>query len=178
MLWLELWEEPELRCCALSRLSFCDLHGFLGLSGPSPSSGCKAVWSTSRRSEAQPQRSCTLAGACGPALATPPTPIMAALDQVVSLLAAGDFYSAHQKARTTAARLLAGPRRATAAPTTATATFDKKAQDAAELLWETARRLLEEGQVGSGADLAIMLVGVWDARGVACGDQQRGEQPS
>lgn len=102
---------------------------------------------------------------------------MTALAQIVSLLAESDFYSAHQKARTSAARLLAAPRRAPA-PSVATPapTFDKKAQEAAELLWETSRRLLEAGQIGSGADLAGLLVNtVWDSRGVSCGETERGE---
>ncbi|KAK4703344.1 golgi to ER traffic protein 4, partial [Phenoliferia sp. Uapishka_3] len=102
---------------------------------------------------------------------------MSALSQIVTLLDAENYYSAHQKARTSATRLLAAPRRAPAPSVdTPTPTYDKKAQEAAELLWETSRRLLEKGQVGSGADLAMMLVNaVWDARGVSCGDAERGQ---
>ncbi|KAM0755335.1 cytoplasmic protein [Meredithblackwellia eburnea MCA 4105] len=96
-----------------------------------------------------------------------------ALSQIDALLLSSDYYSAHQKARTTAARLLAAPRRGPAS--TAPQTFDKKAQEAAELLWESARRLLEKGQVGSGADLAGLLVGVWESREVECGDKERGQ---
>jgi hypothetical protein len=100
-----------------------------------------------------------------------------ALAQFNEFLSAGDFYSAHQKARTTATRLVAPPRRGPA-PTPApdgTLPFDTKAQEAASLLWEGARRLLEQGQTGSGADLAGFLVEVWKARGVACGPEERGE---
>lgn len=102
---------------------------------------------------------------CPAAMATP-SPALAA---VLTLLDAEDFYSAHQKARTTATRLLSsrtGP---------ASTTFDKKATEAANLLWEAGKRLLEKGQVGSGVDLATYLVEVWKARGVECGDEQRGE---
>ena len=95
-----------------------------------------------------------------------------ALAAVLSLLDAEDYYSAHQKARTTATRLLSSR----TGPTTTT--FDKKATEAANLLWEAGRRLLEKGQVGSGVDLATYLVEVWKARGVECGEEQRGEWPS
>lgn len=88
---------------------------------------------------------------------------------ILDLITSSEYYSAHQKARTTATRLLS-PRNGPA-PTD----FDKKAQDAASLLWETSRRLLEKGQVGSGADLAGMLVETWKSRGVECGEEQRGE---
>ena len=103
--------------------------------------------------------------------------ISAAHQQVLDFLTAGDYYSAHQKARTTATRLLAPPRRnAAAAPPAGDALpYDAKAQQAAELLWDAARKLLEKGQAGSAVDLATMLVhDVWTARGVACGKQERG----
>lgn len=91
------------------------------------------------------------------------------LDTVLELLAAGDAYGAQQKIRTSAARLLStrnGP---------AVTTYDAKAQDAAGLLFEGARKLLENGQVGSGVDLALYLVEVWAARSVECGAEQRGQ---
>lgn len=91
------------------------------------------------------------------------------LTTITDLLKQQEFYSAHQKARTAATRLLttrSGP---------ASTTFDAKAQDAAYLLWEGSHRLLEQGQVGSGVDLAKYLVDIWSSRGVACGDEERSE---
>lgn len=101
----------------------------------------------------------------------------AALTQFVQFLEAGDAYSAHQKVRTTATRLLAPPRRGPAPTPTADGylPFDSKAQEASELLWEGARRLLEQGQTGSGVDLAQYLVETWRTRGVKCDDATRCE---
>ncbi|GAA5838858.1 hypothetical protein JCM9279_003882 [Rhodotorula babjevae] len=96
-----------------------------------------------------------------------------ALQQVQEHLDSGDYYSAHQKARTTAVRLLAPPRR-NPPPAGTVLPYDQKAQDAASLLWDAARRLLEQGQVGSGVDLGVMLVDdVWLARQVGCGKDER-----
>lgn len=89
------------------------------------------------------------------------------MDTIQGLLDLSDFYGAHQKLRTAATRLLSSR---TGPVSTA---FDGKAQDAALLLGEGARLLLEKGQVGSGTDLAVYLIEVWSARGVACGDEQR-----
>lgn len=90
------------------------------------------------------------------------------LTTLTELLAQREYYSAHQKARTAATRLLT----TRSGPTSTT--FDDKAQDAAYLLWEGARRLMEQGQVGSGIDLAGYLVEVWSSRNVTCGDDERG----
>ncbi|ORY77273.1 hypothetical protein BCR35DRAFT_305580 [Leucosporidium creatinivorum] len=98
-----------------------------------------------------------------------------ALTQLHESIQAGDHYSAHQKARTTATRLLAPPRRGPA-PTTndkGFLPFDPKAQEAATLLYEGATALLEKGQTGSGVDLAGFLCDVWKARGVQCGSEER-----
>ncbi|GAA5886408.1 hypothetical protein JCM3774_000293, partial [Rhodotorula dairenensis] len=100
--------------------------------------------------------------------------VSSAHQQVLDFLASGDYYSAHQKARTTATRLLAPPRRAAPQPAGTVPPYDAKAQEAAELLWDAARKLLEKGQAGSAVDLATMLVqDVWTARGVACGKDER-----
>ncbi|BGP26049.1 cytoplasmic protein [Rhodotorula toruloides] len=99
--------------------------------------------------------------------------VSSAHQQVLDHLASGDFYSAHQKARTTATRLLAPPRR-NPPPAGSVLPYDKKAQEAAELLWDAARKLLENGQTGSGVDLGVMLVeDVWTAREVGCGKNER-----
>jgi len=100
-----------------------------------------------------------------------------ALQQLQESIAAGDHYSAHQKARTTATRLLAPPRRGPAPSPDSNGflPFDAKAQEAATLLYEGAVALLEKGQTGSGVDLGGYLCDVWKARGVACGNEERGE---
>jgi hypothetical protein len=87
----------------------------------------------------------------------------AALTSILSQVSTGDYYTAHQKARTTSTRLLA---RAGSDPS--------RGVEASELLWEVARALLEKGQVGSGVDLAGLLVGTWKTREVACGEKERG----
>lgn len=91
----------------------------------------------------------------------------AALSSILTQVSSGDFYSAHQKARTTSARLLSKA----ASPTA----LDTKASEAATLLWQVSKALLEKGQVGSGVDLAGLLVGVWKARGVECGERERAQ---
>ncbi|GAA5981882.1 hypothetical protein JCM11641_001930 [Rhodosporidiobolus odoratus] len=96
-----------------------------------------------------------------------------AISQISTFLSSGDFYSAHQKARTTATRLLAPSRRNLPPPGTPLE-YDTKAKEAAEVLWDSARKLLEQGQVGSGVDLGVMLVEeVWTARGVGCEKEER-----
>lgn len=100
----------------------------------------------------------------------------AAHQQVLDFLTAGDYYSAHQKARTTATRLLAPPRRAGPPSTSTVLPYDKKAQEAAQGLWDASRRLLEKGQIGSGVDLGVMLIeDVFKAREVGCGKDERGK---
>lgn len=97
-----------------------------------------------------------------------------ASQQITDFLSAGDFYSAHQKARTTAIRLLAPPRR-NPPPKGSQLPYDDKAREAGELLWDTARRLLEQAQQGSGVDLAVMMLDdVWTQRGNGCGKDERG----
>lgn len=120
----------------------------------------------------------SLASYVSPRLSTYSSQAMSsALTQLHESIAAGDHYSAHQKARTTATRLLAPPRRGPAPTPDANGflPFDTKAQEAATLLYEGAVALLEKGQTGSGVDLAGYLCDVWKARGVACGAEERGE---
>jgi golgi to ER traffic protein 4 len=111
------------------------------------------------------------------------------LASIQSLTESGEYYAAHQvgpqtqdrtehgyphavprqKYRTSAARLLKAP------PSTETLPFDSKAQEAVELLWDGARSLLEKGQLGSGTDLGLYLIDVWNTRGVVCGNDERGK---
>ena len=101
-----------------------------------------------------------------------------------NLLRDGNLYAAHQKYRTTAARLLKTP-----APSSfgtgkgaaskakgsdgAALPFDDDAKKAAELLLEGARALLEKGELGGGTDLTLYLLDVWTTRGVPCSDENR-----
>lgn len=94
---------------------------------------------------------------------------MSTLSTVLSLLDSGDFYSAHQKVRTSVTRLLSsrsGPK---------STIFDKKAQEASELLWQSSKKLLELNQIGSGSDLANFLIELYKSRSVECGEEQRGK---
>lgn len=104
---------------------------------------------------------------------------------LLPLLDQKDYYSFHQKLRTSAARLQSAPRRragasaAGASPAVAVEghlPFDDKAKEAAALLWEGSRRLLEQGQLGSGVDAAGLLVDLWKTRGVECSTEERGER--
>ena len=99
-----------------------------------------------------------------------------------NLLRDGNLYAAHQKYRTTAARLLKTP-----APSSfgtgkggkakgsdgVALPFDDDAKKAAELPLEGARVLLEKGELGGGTDLTLYLLDVWSARGVPCSDENR-----
>lgn len=67
-------------------------------------------------------------------------------------------YAAHQKSRTTAARLLAGGHQ----------------KEAAEVLFELSKALLKKDEWGSGVDLGIELVKVWEGAGVVCDETTRG----
>jgi hypothetical protein len=67
-------------------------------------------------------------------------------------------YAAHQKTRTTAARLVAGGHHA----------------EAAEVLFELAKALLKKEEWGSGVDLGLELVKVWDGAEVECDETTRG----
>jgi hypothetical protein len=84
------------------------------------------------------------------------------LASISNLVQDGEYYSAHQKYRTSAARLLKN------------LDDEKKCNDAADLLFDGARRLLEKGQAGSGVDLSRYLVKSWAERGVKCGKDERG----
>lgn len=89
---------------------------------------------------------------------------MATFASVLSFIESGDYYSAQQKARTSAVRLLAK---------SPGIEFDKKAQEACDLLAQTSRTLLEKGQLGSGTDLGVLLCDTWTKKERACGDSER-----
>lgn len=81
-----------------------------------------------------------------------------ALNAILPLIAAGQPYEAHQKARTFASR------------------YQKSSQydTAIDVLFQSARELLKVGQQGSGTDLAIFLLGVYDSKGEDVNEESRG----
>ena len=82
-----------------------------------------------------------------------------ALQSILPLIASGQPYEAHQKARTFASR------------------YNKSGQyDAAiDVLFQSARELLKTGQQGSGTDLVTFLVDVYESKGEIVSDESRGE---
>lgn len=68
-------------------------------------------------------------------------------------------YEAHQKARIFAARYVKSGQ------------FDT----AIDVLFQSARELLKAGQAGSGMDLAVFMLDVYDAKGEAVSDESRGQ---
>lgn len=99
-----------------------------------------------------------------------------------NLIKNGELYGAHQKYRTSAARLLKTPApsafgtgklslHAQAGQTKQE--YDDAAKDAAELLYEGAKSLLERGEFGGGTDLTLYLLDTWASRAVPCTDENR-----
>lgn len=81
-----------------------------------------------------------------------------ALATIKPLIASGDAYSAHQKARTFAARY----------------TKSKAYDVAIQVLFESARELLKAGQPGSGVDLSGMMIDVYETSGEKLTEESRG----
>ncbi|KAL4248705.1 GET4 family protein [Abortiporus biennis] len=81
-----------------------------------------------------------------------------ALNAILPLIAAGQPYEAHQKARTFAARY----------------NKSKQYDTAIDVLFQSARELLKAGQQGSGTDLAGFLLDVYDSKGETINDESRG----
>jgi hypothetical protein len=81
-----------------------------------------------------------------------------ALGAILPLIASGQAYEAHQKARTFASR------------------YSKSSQydTAIDVLFQSARELLKAGQQGSGVDLAGFLLDVYESKGEVVGEQSRG----
>ncbi|EIM88335.1 cytoplasmic protein [Stereum hirsutum FP-91666 SS1] len=81
-----------------------------------------------------------------------------ALQAILPLIASGQAYEAHQKARTFASR------------------YQKSSQydTAIDVLFQSARELLKAGQQGSGTDLTVFLLDVYDAKGEKVGEESRG----
>ncbi|KAG8948376.1 hypothetical protein FRC03_000731 [Tulasnella sp. 419] len=81
-----------------------------------------------------------------------------ALNTIIPLVQIGDAYSAHQKARTFAARYLKA----------------KNYAVAVQVLFESAKELLKAGQQGSGTDLGGYLVDAYEASGEKITEESRG----
>ncbi|EJF64717.1 hypothetical protein DICSQDRAFT_80364 [Dichomitus squalens LYAD-421 SS1] len=81
-----------------------------------------------------------------------------ALEAILPLIASGQPYEAHQKARTFASR------------------YNKSGQydTAINVLFQSARELLKIGQQGSGTDLTTFLVDVYESKGETVSDESRG----
>jgi hypothetical protein len=81
-----------------------------------------------------------------------------ALNAILPLVASGQPYEAHQKARTFASR------------------YSKSGQydTAIDVLFQSARELLKVGQQGSGTDLTQFLLEVYESKGEAVNDESRG----
>lgn len=102
---------------------------------------------------------------------------------LANLLKGGELYAAHQKYRTTAARLLKTPapssfgtgksHASSSGGAAGVLPYDEAAQQAAELLFDGARALLEKGELGGGTDLSLYLLDVWSQRAVRCDDATR-----
>ncbi|KAH7928121.1 hypothetical protein BV22DRAFT_1031119 [Leucogyrophana mollusca] len=81
-----------------------------------------------------------------------------ALSAILPLVAAGQPYEAHQKARTFASR------------------YSKSGQydTAIDVLFQSARELLKTGQQGSGTDLTSFLIDVYESKGEKVDEESRG----
>ena len=84
--------------------------------------------------------------------------ITRALNAILPLIASGQPYEAHQKARTFASR------------------YSKSGQydTAIQVLFQSARELLKVGQQGSGTDLTTFLLEVYENKGEEVNDESRG----
>lgn len=81
-----------------------------------------------------------------------------ALNAILPLIASGQPYEAHQKARTFASR------------------YSKSGQfdTAIQVLFQSARELLKAGHQGSGTDLTTFLLDVYDSKGEEINEESRG----
>jgi hypothetical protein len=81
-----------------------------------------------------------------------------ALNAILPLIASGQPYEAHQKARTFASR------------------YNKSGQHdtAIDVLFQSARELLKTGQAGSGTDLTSFMLDIYESSNTAVTDESRG----
>jgi hypothetical protein len=94
----------------------------------------------------------------------PPPSSTKALNAILPLIAAGQAYEAHQKARTFASRYSKS-----AAPGKAPA-YDV----AIDVLYQSSTALFKAGHLGSGTDLGQFLIEVYELKGEEVTDESRG----
>lgn len=90
----------------------------------------------------------------------PPPPSSAkALNAVLPLIASGQAYEAHQKARTFASR------------------YSKAGQHdvAIDVLYQSSTELFKAGHLGSGTDLGSFILEIYDLKGDQVTDESRGK---
>jgi len=89
----------------------------------------------------------------------PPPPSSAkALNAILPLIAAGHAYEAHQKARTFASRYIKANQ------------YDV----AVDVLYQAAREMFKGGHLGSGTDLGVFMVDVYETKGETVDEESRG----
>lgn len=93
------------------------------------------------------------------------SPAQRALSNILPLITSEspDYYSAHQKARTSASRLVKPP-----------ASKPANYGAAVEVLFESAKELLKRGQLGSGVDLGSYMIEVLELSRDSVDDVSRG----
>lgn len=90
----------------------------------------------------------------------PPPPSSAkALNAILPLIAAGQAYEAHQKARTFASRYVKANQ------------YDV----AIDVLHQAAREMFKGGHLGSGTDLGVFMCDVYETKGETADEETRGE---
>jgi len=90
----------------------------------------------------------------------PPPPSSAkALNAILPLIAAGQAYEAHQKARTFASRYVKANQ------------YDV----AIDVLHQAAREMFKGGHLGSGTDLGVFMCDVYETKGETVDEESRGE---
>jgi hypothetical protein len=82
-----------------------------------------------------------------------------ALSAILPLIASSQAYEAHQKARTFASRYVKA----------------RQYDTAIEVLFQSARELLKAGQTGSGVDLTVFLLDVYESKEERVTEDSRGE---
>ena len=94
-------------------------------------------------------------------LKMPPPSSSKALNAILPLIASGQAYEAHQKARTFASR------------------YSKAGQYdvAIDVLYQSSTELFKGGHLGSGTDLGSFLIDVYELKGEKVTDESRGMSP-
>src|SRR5258707_15166391 len=89
----------------------------------------------------------------------PPPPSSAkALNAILPLIAAGNAYEAHQKTRTFASRYVKA----------------NQHDVAIDVLFQAAREMFKGGHLGSGTDLGVYMIDVYETKGETVAEESRG----